>query len=152
MTNLYMKYSEAKQGRIFIIRLEDGEIIHEVVEQFAAEHAIRAAYLIVLGGADKGSTLVVGPEDCDARPVPPLTHILDDVHEIAGTGTLFPDRNGNPMLHLHIACGRGDHAVTGCARTGVKIWQVCEVILVELLDTSARRELDPETGFELLEP
>ena len=28
-----MKYSEAKPGRIFIIRLEDGEIIHEEIEK-----------------------------------------------------------------------------------------------------------------------
>jgi predicted DNA-binding protein with PD1-like motif len=31
-----MKYSEAKPGRIFVIRLEDGEIVHEVIEAFAA--------------------------------------------------------------------------------------------------------------------
>ena len=147
-----MKYSEAKQGRTFVIRLEDGEILHEIVEQFAVDHDVKAAYLIVVGGADKGSTLVVGPEDGDARPVPPLTHILDDVHEIAGVGTLFPDSKGDPMLHLHIACGREDRTVTGCGRTGVKIWQVCEVILIELLNTSARRVPDPETGFELLQP
>jgi len=30
-----MKYSEAKQGHIFVIRLEDGDIIHEAVENFA---------------------------------------------------------------------------------------------------------------------
>jgi predicted DNA-binding protein with PD1-like motif len=147
-----MKYSEAKQGRTFVIRLEDGEILHEIVEQFAVDHDVKAAYLIVVGGADKGSTLVVGPEDGDARPVPPLTHILDDVHEIAGVGTLFPDSKGDPMLHLHIACGREDRTVTGCGRTGVKIWQVCEVILIELLNTSARRVPDAETGFELLQP
>jgi len=147
-----MKYSEAKQGRTFVIRLEDGEILHEIVEQFAVDHDVKAAYLIVVGGADKGSTLVVGPEDGNARPVPPLTHILDDVHEIAGVGTIFPDSNDHPMLHLHIACGREDRTVTGCGRTGVKIWQVCEVILIELLNTSARRVPDPETGFELLQP
>jgi len=147
-----MKYSEAKQGRTFVIRLEDGEILHEVIERFAIDHDVKSAYLIVVGGADKGSILVVGPEDGDARPVPPLTHILDDVHEIAGVGTLFPDSNGNPMLHLHIACGREDRTVTGCGRTGVKIWQVAEVILVELVDTSARRVPDTETGFELLNP
>jgi len=147
-----MKYSEAKQGRTFVIRLEDGEILHEIVEQFAVDHGVKAAYLIVVGGADKGSTLVVGPEDADARPVPPLTHILDDVHEIAGVGTLFPDSKGDPMLHLHIACGREDRTVTGCGRTGVRIWQVAEVILVELIDTSARRLPDAETGFELLNP
>ena len=49
-----MKYSEAKQGRIFIIRLEDGEILHETIEAFAAAKKIRAAALIVLGGADSG--------------------------------------------------------------------------------------------------
>jgi len=147
-----MKYSEAKQGRTFIIRLEDGEILHEVVEAFAVEHGIHRGYLIVVGGAGKGSKLVVGPEDGDARPVPPLTHILDDVHEIAGVGTIFPDSNDHPMLHLHIACGRENRTITGCGRTGIKIWLVCEVILIELLDTSARRVPDPETGFELLNP
>ncbi|HEC32525.1 MAG TPA: DUF296 domain-containing protein, partial [Deltaproteobacteria bacterium] len=29
-----MKYAEAKLGRVFVIRLEDGEIVHEVVEKF----------------------------------------------------------------------------------------------------------------------
>ena len=45
-----MKYSEAKQGRVFIVRLEDGEIVHEVIEQFALDHKITAASLIVVGG------------------------------------------------------------------------------------------------------
>lgn len=31
-----MKYSEAKQGRIFVIRLEDGDVIHEEIEKFAS--------------------------------------------------------------------------------------------------------------------
>ncbi len=30
-----MKYSEAKQGRVFVIRLEDGDIVHEELEMFA---------------------------------------------------------------------------------------------------------------------
>ena len=32
-----MKYSRASLGRVFIIRLEDGEIIHEMIEEFAIE-------------------------------------------------------------------------------------------------------------------
>ena len=147
-----MKYSEAKQGRIFIIRLEDGEILHEIIERFALDHKITAAALIVVGGADQGSKLVVGPADGDARPVPPLEHILDNVYEIAGVGSLFPDETGNPILHMHAACGRKDSTVTGCVRTGVKIWQVAEVILIELVDTKAIRKFDPETGFQLLRP
>jgi predicted DNA-binding protein with PD1-like motif len=147
-----MRYSTARLGRIFVIRLEDGEILHETIERFAAEQGIRAAALIIVGGADEGSRLVVGPEKGRSVPVNPMTHILDDVHEIAGTGTLFPDEEGKPVLHMHIACGREAATVTGCVRTGVTIWHIGEVILFELTDTPAIRKIDPQLGFKLLSP
>ena len=147
-----MKYAAAKQGRVFVIRLEDGEIVHEEIERFAREQSIRAAALIIVGGADRGSTLVVGPQDGESRPVTPLAQVLPDVHEVAGVGTLFPDEEGNPILHMHMACGRKTDTVTGCVRTGVKVWEVMEVILFELAGTTGRRVLDPETGFKLLQP
>ncbi|MFH0789788.1 MAG: PPC domain-containing DNA-binding protein [Pseudomonadota bacterium] len=147
-----MKYSQAKQGRIFVIRLEDGEILHETIEAFAARQGIKAAFMIVLGGADSRSCLVVGPEDGRATPVNPLTHDLEEVHEITGTGTLFPDEDGKPMLHMHVAAGRQESTITGCVRTGVKTWQVAEVVLVELLETTAVRKLEPALGFKLLNP
>ena len=147
-----MKYSQARQGRIFILRLEDGEVVHEVVERFAEEHSIRAAALIAVGGADEGSRLVVGPEKGRAVPVVPMELLLDGVHEGAGTGTLFPDEEGRPLIHMHFVLGRKDRTVTGCIRRGVKVWQILEVILFELLDTSAHREADPVLGFKLLQP
>jgi predicted DNA-binding protein with PD1-like motif len=147
-----MKYAEAGAGRIFVIRLEDGDIVHEVIEKFARELDIKAAALIILGGADLDSKLVVGPEEGRAKPLHPMEHILEDVHEVSGTGTLFPDDQGNPILHMHMACGRKSSTVTGCIRTGVKVWHVMEVILFELIDTTGRRLVDPETGFKLLIP
>ena len=147
-----MKYSEAKPGRIFVIRLEDGDIIHEALEQFARDHSVRAAALIILGGADEGSKLVVGPEYGRAETITPMEHLLDNVHEIAGVGTIFPDAEGNPVLHCHIACGRKTATITGCVRNGVKVWQVMEVMLFELVETTGARVLDPKTGFKLLEP
>lgn len=147
-----MRYSEAKQGRIFVIRLEDGETVHEEIERFAREQSITAAAMIILGGADEGSRLVVGPERGRAQPINPLEHILDNVHEIAGTGTLFPDEEGNPIVHMHMACGRNATTVTGCIRNGVTVWQVMEVVVFELIDTTAKRVLEPDTGLELLNP
>ncbi len=147
-----MRYSEAKAGRIFVIRLEDGEIIHEVIENFAREHAVKAASLIALGGADKDSTVIVGPEIGRTLPIVPMTHMLDDVHEVAGVGTLFPDDAGNPILHMHMACGRKDRTVTGCIRQGIRVWHVLEVILFELADSTGSRIMEPASGFKLLDP
>ncbi len=148
-----MKYSQARQGRIFVIRLEDGDVVHEEIERLAREEGISAGFLTILGGADNGSTLVVGPERSrGVSPVVPMRHMLDNAHEIAGTGTIFPDETGQPILHMHMACGRSDRTVTGCIRDGVRTWQVMEAILVELLETPAARIADPETGFKLLQP
>jgi len=147
-----MKYSEAKQGRVFIVRLEDGEIVHEVLEQFAVAHNIMAASLIVVGGADDGSTLVVGPASDRQLPLNPMTRSLTNAHEVAGTGTLFRDDEGTPLLHMHMACGREDETITGCIRSGVKVWRVMEVIIHELLDTSAKRVIEAPLDLKLLQP
>jgi predicted DNA-binding protein with PD1-like motif len=81
-----------------------------------------------------------------------MSHVLENVHEISGTGTLFPDDSGSPVLHMHAACGRNSSTITGCVRAGVKTWQVLEIIMVELLGTNASRRLDAATGFKLLQP
>ncbi len=85
-----MRYSTAQMGRIFVIRLEDGEILHETIERFAEEQGIRAGALVIVGGADEGSKLVVGPEKGRGLPVNPMTHVLGGVHEIAGDRNTFP--------------------------------------------------------------
>jgi predicted DNA-binding protein with PD1-like motif len=147
-----MLYSEARQGRVFIIRLEDGDILHEEIERFAEEKSVRAATLIAVGGADEGSVLVVGPEEGRANPVTPMTTILDGVCEVAGVGTLFPNESGKPVLHMHAAFGRKTDTTTGCVRKGVKTWHILEVVMIELLNSTAVRKFDPTTGFELMRP
>ena len=147
-----MKYSEAKQGRVFIIRLEHGDIIHECIEKFAEEKDVKAAFLTIVGGMDKGSRLIVGPEDDTAREIIPKEHLVTRMHEITGSGTLFPGSNGKPHLHMHIAGGRETSTLVGCIRNGVKTWYLLEIIMIELLDTNACRKVDKETGFELLQP
>ncbi len=147
-----MKFSQARQGRTFVIRLEDGDILHEEIERFAREQSIKAAALIAIGGADIGSKLIVGPEEGRSKPVSPMEHILENVYEIAGTGTLFHDEKGNPVLHMHIACGRKELTVTGCVRNGVKVWHIMEIILFELIDSTGIRVFEAKTGFNMLRP
>ncbi len=147
-----MRFSEAKQGRVFVIRLEDGDIIHEEIENFAKEQSISYGALIIIGGADTGSKLVVGPKNGRATLISPMEKMLTNVHEVTGTGTIFPNEKGTPVLHMHMACGREASTITGCVRKGVKVWHIMEVILFELTESTGRRILDTQTGFELLEP
>lgn len=150
-----MKYSEARQGRTFIVRLEDGDILHESIEKVAREKGVMSAFVTVLGGADAGSVLISGPRvgrPKEGEEVEPMEHVLEAPYEVTGTGTIFPDKNENPVLHMHIACGRKKKTKTGCVRRGVKVWHVMEVVIIELVGTDARRRPDPATGFELLVP
>ncbi len=147
-----MKYSEAKSGRIFVLRLEHKEILHETIENFAKEQHIERAVVWALGGADNGSRLVVGPKDGTKMPFLPMKTELSGANEVFGVGTIFPDsESGAPILHMHMACGRADNTRVGCVRAGVKVWHVMEVVIQELIKNTGIRAID-YTGFKLLHP
>lgn len=146
-----MDYTEAKLGRIFILRLHQGERIHEVIEKFAAEKKVSSALCFFLGGTEDKSKVVVGPKDGKAMPPDPMVTLLKGVHEGVGVGTVFVDEQGKPKLHMHASFGRDGEAVTGCVRMGVDVWQIGEVVVLELAGASAKRAKDKATGFELLQ-
>ncbi|NQT71259.1 MAG: DNA-binding protein [Chloroflexi bacterium] len=147
-----MKYSEGKIGRVFVIKFEDGDRLPEALEEFAADHNVLRGTCIMVGGIADGSKIVVGPEDGNVRPPVPIPFEISGAHEVAGVGTLFPNSEGKPVLHMHAALGREGRTHTGCIRLGVEAWLVTEVILLEIINNTAQRVIDPETGFELLEP
>ena len=147
-----MKYSEGKTGRVFVIKLEDGDRLPVIIENFAAEHNIWRAACMMVGGIDDGGTIVVGPEDGNHRPPIPIHFRLSGAHEVAAVGTLFPNEEGRPILHMHAALGREGRTHTGCIRPGVEAWLVTEVIILEIVENNACRRRDEQSGFELLEP
>ena len=146
-----MNYTEANLERIFILRLQQNETLHEVIEKFAAEKKVKSALCFFLGGAQDKSKVVVGPKDGNAMPPQPMVTLLKGVHEGCGVGTIFTDEEGKPKLHMHASFGRYDNAVTGCVRMGVDVWQIGEVVILELAGGSAKRVKNKETGFEFLE-
>jgi predicted DNA-binding protein with PD1-like motif len=146
-----MQFTEAKLGRVFVLRLHDGDRLPEVLESFATEKNVSTALCFFLGGAKEKSRVVVGPKDGYASPPEPMVTLLDGVHEACGVGTIFADEEGKPKLHMHASFGRKQNTVTGCVRMGVGIWQIGEVIVLELTGAQARRVIDKKTNFEFLE-
>jgi len=146
-----MQFTEAKLGRIFVLRLHDGDRLPDVLESFAAEKNVSTALCFFLGGAKENSRVVVGPKDGSALPPEPMVTLLKGVHEACGVGTIFADEDGKPKLHMHTSFGRNENTVTGCVRMGVDVWQIGEVVMLELACVKARRVKNRETGFEFLE-
>jgi uncharacterized protein len=147
-----IKYSESSLGRIFMIRLENGDRMPSCIEDFAKQKQVKRAACFFVGGVKSKSTLVVGPESEDNLPPEPVEFTLEGVHEIVGIGTIFPDSEGNPILHAHAAAGRMGRTTTGCIRPGIETWHVMEVIVMELMGAAGIRVFDEATGFTLLDP
>jgi len=146
-----MKWCQGQMGRVFIIRLEDGDVLPQCIERFAEQNRISAGHVVFVGGIGDGE-VVVGPRRSEQRPPEPMLLPIDGAHEAAGVGVIALGEDDKPHLHIHAALGRSGRSVTGCLRPGVSTWLVGEVILYEILGTKTTRITDPESGFPLLEP
>ncbi len=127
-----MQYSEGRLGRVFILRLEDGERLNDSIENFAREQKLSHGLAFFLGGSGDGSQVVVGPE-AGREEIIPMLHALQGSQEVLALGTLIPNEAGEPVLHMHAAAGREGRATVGCTRAGVDVWLVGEVVLLEIL-------------------
>lgn len=145
-----MQAGEGKQGRVFIIRLEDGDLLPRCIEQFATEKGIKNGFVLLIGGIGKGQ-VVVGPRYSDVMPPDPMLLPIDGAHEVAGVGVLAPGTDGKVILHMHAALGRSGKTTTGCLRPGVTTWLMGEAIIYEITGIDAKRVPDKKSGFAILQ-
>lgn len=145
-----MKASEGQLGRVFVIRLEDGDVVPDCIERFAEEKGVSVGYAFLVGGIGKGE-VVVGPRRSEEMPPDPMLLPIDAAHEVLAVGILAPDEDGKPVMHIHGALGRSGQTMTGCLRPGVSTWLVAEAILYEIVGADAKRVYDKESDLKLLE-
>jgi predicted DNA-binding protein with PD1-like motif len=145
-----MKATEGKLGRVFIVRLEDGDVVPDCLEAFAKDKGIKTAQVVLIGGVG-GGQVVSGPRYTDETPPDPVLIPVDGAHEVAGIGIIAPDEHGSPVLHIHAALGRGGRTLTGCLRPGVTTWLVGEAVIYEILGVDVKRLPDKASGFNLLD-
>ena len=145
-----MKSTEGKVKRVFVLRLEDGDMVPECIEGFAGEKGIKVAHVILIGGIG-GGQIVSGPRKTEEMPPDPVLLPVEGAHEVMGLGIIAPDKDGKPVLHMHASLGRGGKVMTGCLRPGVKTWLVGEAVIIEITGTKASRLPDKASGFELME-
>ena len=78
-----MKASEGRIGRVFVIRLEDGDRVPECIERFATDQGVSLGHVVLVGGIG-GGQVVVGPRRSDEMPPDPMLLPVDGAHEVMG--------------------------------------------------------------------
>ncbi len=143
-----MQYSEGRLGRVFVIRLEDGEDLIESIQRFVAKKGVATGMIHFLGALKTGH-LITGPKEPTIPPGPPFVEDLDGAWETFGVATIYPGDGGEPMVHIHASAGHGDKALTGCLRERASTYLVVEAVVFEFLGLDARRCIDESTGLHL---
>jgi predicted DNA-binding protein with PD1-like motif len=142
-----MNYQVGRQGRVVLVRFNDGDDILGGLMEIARQEQIRCASFNLVGGIKKGR-FVVGPETEEMPPIP-VWRELAESHEAVGFGTIFW-QGDQPKVHFHGAYAKKDTVRSGCLREESRAFLVLEAVITEILDIEAQRELDPASGMVLL--
>jgi len=141
-----MQYAEGQVGRVFVIRIDDGEDLIASIRRFIADKNIQLGSVIFLGALMNGR-MVTGPEE---PVIPPSPHFVmfEGGWEVFGVGTIYPG-DGGPHIHYHASVGRAGHALTGCLREKATTYLIIEAVITEFIGLQGRREFDQRTQMNL---
>ncbi len=141
-----MQYTEGQLGRIFVVRIDDGEDMLVSLRQFITDKGVSAGSITFLGALMDGR-MVTGPEE---PVIPPVPHFImfEGGWEVFGVGTIYPGEGG-PHIHYHASVGRSGHALTGCLREKATTYLIVEAVIMEFTGLSARHEFDEKTQLHL---
>jgi hypothetical protein len=141
-----MQYTEGQLGRVFVVRIDDGEDMLISLHQFISDKSIQAGSILFLGALMNGR-MVTGPEEPVIPPVPHFV-MFEGGWEVFGVGTIYPGESG-PHIHYHASVGRSGHALTGCLREKAITYLIIEAVILEFTGLSARREYDKKLQVHL---
>jgi hypothetical protein len=141
-----MQYTEGQLGRVFVVRIDDGEDMLVSLRQFINDKVIHAGTILFLGALMNGR-MVTGPEEPVIPPVPHFV-MFEGGWEVFGIGTIFMGEGG-PHIHYHASVGRSGHALTGCLREKATTYLIIEAVIMEFIGLKARRIFDEKTQLHL---
>jgi predicted DNA-binding protein with PD1-like motif len=141
-----MQYTEGQLGRVFVVRIDDGEDMLVSLRQFILDKGIQSGSITFLGALMNGR-MVTGPEEPVIPPVPHFV-MFEGGWEVFGIGTIYPGEGG-PHVHYHASVGRSGHALTGCLREKATTYLIIEAVIMEFTGLKARREFDQKTQLHL---
>ena len=133
-----------REGNIVFVKLSDGDDLFPSLEASARTHDLVSGTVTWGIGMLRDFELgFFGPNGYEKTP-------FSDRHELLALhGSISLE--SEPMLHLHVALGRPDHAVIGGHLFRAKTAVVNEIQLTRFENIRFRRRLNEKTGLRELE-
>ena len=138
-----MQYSEGRLGRVFVVRIDDGEdflaIMHDFIRNKAVQDRDHPFSRRPQAGTD-------GDRSRGSGTFPPI-RILSCLKEAGRwwASALSSPGDDGPFIHYHASVGRAGHALTGCLREKAVTYIVAEAIVLEFTGLDIRRQFDEKT-------
>lgn len=123
-----MKFKETNQsGRIFVIKLEEGDEVVDSLKLFVKEHKIKGGFFTAIGALSKGTLSFYNAE----KKTYDNTTYDEDLEVTSLIGNVAW-KDGEPIIHPHITLGRGNNsAIAGHCGSPSIVSVAMEFYLVE---------------------
>jgi uncharacterized protein len=139
-----MKYSF--DGFNYLIRLDKGERLSEVIEQFVQETKLEAAWINGIGACLEAT---LGYYDLDAKEYHWQT--FEGLREVVSlSGNLAADEQGKVVFHLHGVVSDREYKTSGGHVKDLVAGATLE-LFIHRSNRPTKRKHDPETGLQTLD-
>jgi uncharacterized protein len=144
-----MKSGSLRQGheRMFVLMLEKGDEVVDVLENFARKHKISGGQITGVGSF---AEMAIGHFDWKSKRYKKTLEIRQQVHVLSLTGDIAQDK-GRPRIVCHVVVAKQDGSVYGGHLMQARVRPLLEVVIVEASQLYQRR-YDHDSGLALLRP
>ena len=139
--------TETGDGNIWLLVLQSGEEVKQVLEAFAAQNHIQAASFVALGAFERAR---LGYFQWDRKAYKEIP-VSEQVEVITLAGDIVRDENDKPSLHAHAVLGREDGRTRGGHLLEGVVRPTLEITLTQSPAHLVRRK-HPDLGIALIEP
>ena len=134
-----------KFGRVYVVRLDEGEEILEKVKLFCAAAGIKLASVKGIGAVSRANIGIYKLREKRYQ----MRELVGD-YEITNISGNISTMNGEVYLHFHINLSDDEQRTWGGHLNAAYVGGTCELI-IEPIDGEIERSFDDKVGLNLLQ-
>lgn len=138
-----MQHFTSDDGRHIVLRLDDGDLLLESLQQLADEQGLDTAAIVTGFGALKRTHIHVG--EWDRTPPKNIFIVREGPAELCGLHGVIADG----QVHAHITASNGEWTIGGHLEPETVVLYLCEIVVQVIEGLPLRREMT-EDGLPLL--